>query len=220
MSGLLHLYLGHLVGDFVLQNGYIAKNKERRFGVLIFHVLLVGLSHVLFLLPGINSSVMIVVGLIVVAHFFIDLLKVKLSLKYGWVKKVGYYLFDQLLHLITIIVASIYLQAGSFWISDSMVLLLILAVLDAYVFGILAYIGFGYKNSNYYSRDWIGYLFRGSSPFVHIIWWPLGVASLTVGVLVSWFLYAERRQEFLVSFVLAMVTNLIIINLMNQIFWR
>jgi len=220
MSGLLHLYLGHLVGDFVLQNGYIAKNKENRFGVLLFHVLLVGLSHVFFLLPGIDFSVIIVVGLIVVAHFFIDLLKAKLSLKYGWVKKVGYYLFDQLLHLLSIIVASTYLKVSSFWISDSMALLLILAVLDAYVFGILAYIGFGYKNSNHYSRDWIGYLFRGSSPFVHIIWWPLGVASLTVGVLVSWFLYAERRQEFLVSFVLAMVTNLIIINLMNQIFWR
>ena len=99
------LWLGHLFGDYVLQNGYIAKRKERNLGVLLIHVMLVGASHLLFFLPSFNGNILAAVGFVVAAHFLIDYSKFRLS-KFQWVSTPWYYLFDQGLHISTLLIVA------------------------------------------------------------------------------------------------------------------
>ncbi len=100
MHLLMTLLLAHLFADFPLQTNALAKLKEKSFEGVLYHVLV----HVTITSLLINHSQQywpLIVGLGVV-HFAVDALKILLPFKKG----VLYFLADQLVHLITLIVAA------------------------------------------------------------------------------------------------------------------
>ncbi|MCD6254155.1 MAG: DUF3307 domain-containing protein [Thermotogae bacterium] len=212
------LWLGHLFGDYVLQNGYIAKRKERNLGVLLIHVMLVGASHLLFFLPSFNGNILAAVGFVVAAHFLIDYSKFRLS-KVQWVSTPWYYLFDQGLHISTLLIVAPLIAYQQAFFNGRLSLMICAAILNAYAWGIFAHLGWGEK-SNGYRRDWVGYLFRGASAVLHNWYWLGSLAVLLLG----WFLEerltgGKKRAEISVSFALSFASNIFLINILGKNFW-
>lgn len=115
---LLLLLLAHLVADFWLQSDQMVKNKIKHLKKhILHHLLTTGIAlafiwgyhyefqHIInyFILPCV---------FIIITHLLIDLLKIKLidSIQKSAtdnMKKLGYFLLDQVLHVIMIIIACI-----------------------------------------------------------------------------------------------------------------
>lgn len=107
MNLLMTLLIAHLFADFPLQTNALAKLKDKHFEGVLYHVLI----HVAVTSLLINHSQQywpLILGLGVV-HFIVDGLKILLPFKKG----VVYFLADQCVHLISLIVAA-YL-AQQFW---------------------------------------------------------------------------------------------------------
>lgn len=101
----LLVLIGHFLGDYQLQAEKLSKLKTEKYSQLGLHILL----HGLILLPLIffalrqkkDSTVFLIVALIIVLHFVIDILKKALAKKLKNCRRV-LYLLDQALHLIAI----------------------------------------------------------------------------------------------------------------------
>lgn len=103
-----YLILSHLLGDFVLQPSWMVKWKMRNIWGVIVHVLVHFILMVLILLPFmINGEIEIIYPIIIVAiiHFIIDRSKISYDLKHD--SKVKPFVIDQLLHIFTIIFATV-----------------------------------------------------------------------------------------------------------------
>lgn len=211
------LWMGHLVGDYVLQNGYIARGKEKKLGVLLIHILLIAASQLFFFIPDLNRGVLNAVGFVVISHFFIDFSKFRLS-KFRWVSTTWYYLLDQGFHLLTLFIASFLIKQQNSLFSGPLSLLVCAALVNAYVWGIFAHIGWGNRD-NGYKRDWEGYVFRGASAIVHNLHWIGGFAVLLSG----WFIEKSIRkntQESIISFAMSFISNILLINIIGRNLWR
>lgn len=106
-----YLIFGHLLADFVLQPSRLVIWKhESRLGVFV-HVLIYFLINMLILLPFLLNGnlwlVYIAFGL-AFTHFWIDQAKINYDLKHD--KKVLPFIIDQLLHLLSILVAYFFIQ--------------------------------------------------------------------------------------------------------------
>lgn len=159
-----YLFLGHLIGDYVLQNSYIAARKGKDIRVLGLHVLLVYLSQLLVIV-GINfdSYEFIVVSLMGVTHFGIDYLK--LSCKNRFCRTWYYYILDQLMHATTLLIASFFMDVQPFF-NRTLTVMFSISIFNGYFISILVY--FILSNGNY-KRDYIGYLLRMLAPFFYFL---------------------------------------------------
>ena len=105
-----YLILAHLLGDFVLQpNKLVLWKIKSKMGILV-HALVHFCINILVLLPFIIKGAFWLIPcalFIAVIHFCIDQTKINYDLKHD--KKVLPFLTDQLLHLLTILIAYFFL---------------------------------------------------------------------------------------------------------------
>jgi len=101
----LIMLLAHIVGDFYLQSNRIAKSKNGSFKYLLVHLLIYGLTSIVFFVPVFKTNITWYLVGFIISHIIIDLLKFFVPKKYKnrpWV-----YVTDQLLHVLSIIVIAI-----------------------------------------------------------------------------------------------------------------
>lgn len=140
------LIISHLTGDFLLQTAKIADLKqEGRKGILL-HTGIVTTAHILFLCMF--GFIGIIAGITAgISHFFIDNLKKNIK-PYFKKSKLTLFIFDQLLHIISIffisMLASSVIKPINATIADSKALLvnnrLIIWLLAAYTYLLLCLI--------------------------------------------------------------------------------
>lgn len=104
MNIFITLLIAHLFADFPLQTNALAKLKEKSWHGVLLHVLVHVLVTALFIHES-QSFWTLLLGL-GAAHFAIDGLK----LLWPGPKGIAYFLFDQLLHVGTIVVAAYLVQ--------------------------------------------------------------------------------------------------------------
>ena len=108
---LSYLILAHLLGDFVLQPASLVQWKMKSMKGVFVHVLIHFVVGNLILLPFILNGykwLTLVVLCICFAHFWIDQAKINYNLKYD--TKVKPFLIDQMLHLLTLLVAYFFIS--------------------------------------------------------------------------------------------------------------
>ena len=102
---LLILLLSHFIGDYALQNDYLALNKGKDNYVLFAHVAIwTATLSITGLFLQLNITAPIILGVMLIPHFIIDYIKARNLL---WVKKISptaSLYIDQLLHAIQIII--------------------------------------------------------------------------------------------------------------------
>lgn len=115
---LIYLLLGHLVADFILQPFELIKWKAESWKGIAVHSLIHFLTYfaVLFLYIS-NLKIVLVLLLLTIAHFLIDCLKIEKEKRSK--SFIGFYLFDQLLHLITLTGAAYALNDQTISISSN-----------------------------------------------------------------------------------------------------
>ena len=88
------LLLSHLVGDYLLQTAWLAKNKRKSFWVLLLHVLIY--SAATYVLVGVWTAWQVPLVMFG-SHLLIDWLRGRLKKD-----RFGFFLLDQALHLATL----------------------------------------------------------------------------------------------------------------------
>ncbi len=164
MDAFFHLYLGHLFGDYVLQSGWIARNKMRRKSVLFLHVFLVFISHIVFALGlGFGTVQFLSILSIGAIHYLLDSMKIKFF-PTGWKG----YILDQLLHALVVLAFSWAFTDVSFFLPDWITIKIALSIFNAYLIGILFHAVF--NNEKAYKRDLLGYVYRAIVPWMGDFW--------------------------------------------------
>lgn len=106
-----YLLLAHLLADYPLQPTWMVTQKNRR-GVVILHAsihLLLGLIIIWLFSSASVKTIWPYLLFLAVVHLLIDLSKIKLSrIRPDWVKVP--YLLDQLMHILSIIFISLFIQ--------------------------------------------------------------------------------------------------------------
>ncbi len=100
---LVKLILAHILGDFILQPNHWVSDKEThkyKSKYLYFHVLIHGILTLLFLWKF-NIQGVTMVGIIMITHYLIDLMK--LTLQKENTKRMWFFL-DQFLHLLVLMI--------------------------------------------------------------------------------------------------------------------
>ncbi len=199
MSPFLHLYLGHLFGDYVLQSGWIASRKAKERKILVLHAFLVTVSHVVFIL-GRNLRPYHIIWILALGgvHYSIDLFKT-LKGNSGW----RWYLLDQAIHFATIVLFAPLFSGVDFLLPDWITIRAILSVFNAYLIGILFHSVF--NSGGVYRRDIVGYLFRAALPWVPGIWPTVALGIL--GIFTTWKIHG--RRDSVVSTALSSVITLL-----------
>ena len=101
-----YLIFSHLIGDFVFQQERLVIYKMKNIKGVLIHVLIHFIVGNIVLLPFIVNGYSWLIGMnfgICFFHFWIDQAKINYDLKHD--KKVQPFVIDQLLHLLTILVA-------------------------------------------------------------------------------------------------------------------
>ena len=115
---LLAVYLGHLAADFVFQTHRLVEGKRRGQPSAYF---LHGLIHYLctilivgFFLPGslLVFATHLVIAALTLVHLLIDFIKLQLAARGLFRDGAGSYVLDQLVHLVTVILAAWLLTPG------------------------------------------------------------------------------------------------------------
>lgn len=100
----LLLVIAHLVADFPLQNNWLVAYKNKsRLGILIHSAIVAGVAGA-FLFPNIKNLWLMVI-IIGISHFLIDNWKIEAE-RDRWLRpgrQMGYFLLDQLLHLVVLL---------------------------------------------------------------------------------------------------------------------
>lgn len=106
----LLLFIGHFLGDYYFQSDNSVQNQNQK--TVLMHSLIYTLSLLISILPIINGWLFIIVLVISFTHWLIDFVKYHYKathvLSYG--KLIFIYLFDQLLHLIIILLGGSFLM--------------------------------------------------------------------------------------------------------------
>ncbi|MEA3409024.1 MAG: DUF3307 domain-containing protein [Candidatus Eisenbacteria bacterium] len=94
---LILLVVGHVFGDFLVQNQWIASRKEQHWGVLLLHVGLVFVAHAAVLWPFLSWR--LITGLLglSVLHLVIDAARARACGRWG--ASLAAFFVDQVLHL-------------------------------------------------------------------------------------------------------------------------
>jgi len=161
-----YLFLGHLAGDYIFQNSYIAMRKNKDIRVLILHIVIVFLSQLSFIsgkdltLKSFGAIVMLSI-----AHFFIDV--GKFLCKKRFCQTWYYYLIDQSFHIATLLITAIYLgKTVQPFFNRFFVVILSVAVFNGYFLSILVHF---ITSNGIYKRDYVGYLMRMVAPIFYIL---------------------------------------------------
>ncbi|PKQ30315.1 MAG: hypothetical protein CVT60_00860 [Actinobacteria bacterium HGW-Actinobacteria-10] len=101
MTLLLNLYLGHLLGDFVFQPGWLVAAKRHRASGLILHVVIIGICTAI-LLGGDVVGLLGMVALAMAAHLAIEMLTIRLRFSEG-LSALSVFIVDQGLHLTSLV---------------------------------------------------------------------------------------------------------------------
>lgn len=106
-----YLIFGHLLADFIFQpNSLVIWKHKSKTGIFV-HVLIHFFVNIIVLLPFLINGyfwlIYVSAGL-AFTHFWIDRVKINYDLKHD--KKVIPFIIDQLLHLLTILVAYFFIQ--------------------------------------------------------------------------------------------------------------
>ncbi|MDH4140515.1 MAG: DUF3307 domain-containing protein [Coriobacteriia bacterium] len=102
MTLLLNLYLGHLLGDFVLQPGWLVAAKRRNVWGLLTHVGIIGVCTAIILHEDI-SSLWNIVLLAMAAHVAIEVITIRARASTK-LSGLSVFLIDQALHVLSIVV--------------------------------------------------------------------------------------------------------------------
>lgn len=101
MTLLLNLYLGHLLGDFVFQPGWLVAAKRDRASGLILHVLIIGVCTAI-LLSGRIADLLGMVALAMAAHLAIEVITIRLRTS-DTLSALSVFVVDQGLHLTSLV---------------------------------------------------------------------------------------------------------------------
>lgn len=127
------LIVAHLIGDFVLQTNKVAKMKAESAKGLFLHVCLISLTQ-MFLL-GVYYGFLGIVGAIGVGlfHWLIDYSKIRITSKFNC--QSFYFIFDQVLHMLTIILIAWLLNPGTsrYEVNMPMLKLNVIVIVAVYV---------------------------------------------------------------------------------------
>lgn len=108
---LAYLILSHLIGDFILQPTKLVLWKMKSKSGVFVHACVHFIVTLLILLPLIllgNLWLMLIALIISFSHFCIDQTKINYDIKHD--KKVLPFLFDQLMHLFTILICYFFIR--------------------------------------------------------------------------------------------------------------
>lgn len=146
----LKLLTAHLLGDFVFQSNDLIQKKYKSWTGLFEHAAIITALSFLFIFPYVlNSEAWMVLGLIFLAHFIQDGLKIEYDLRFNKKKHTIPFFVDQVLHVILLFVlASLLTHLAPlklpFWAeaihqSKTFTLYLIGAILITYAYDITLY---------------------------------------------------------------------------------
>src|SRR6056297_86251 len=176
----LLLFLGHLLGDFVFQNSKIASLKSERFSWLLYHSIILWVCSAFSILPLWTLPNLLMVSGLMGIHFGIDLVKLCFR-KHAFSKTFSYFLLDQGLHVLSILMICPFLSVSQAYLSKVAAFLLITILMNTYFLDISLYMFRSQRKTIAYSRDWMGYAFRAPSFFLWIWNGYAGMAILLVG---------------------------------------
>jgi hypothetical protein len=156
--------LSHLIGDYVFQNGYIAKYKVSKISVLLLHVFIIFLVMFLLFIPSsLNLYNLLLLIILTFIHLLIDTLKYKNRDKELF-NTCEYYVLDQFLHISSLMLISFVYGNVEIFINFDFAKVFSIGLFNAYFLSFLFYM-FKEQN-NIYKRDYLGYLFRFSLPVI------------------------------------------------------
>jgi len=101
MALLLELYLGHLLGDFVLQPGWLVATKRDRVWGLLLHVAIIGLATAV-ILGSLTLELWNLVLLAMAAHLGIEVVTVRIRAA-SRISGLSVFLIDQGLHVLSLV---------------------------------------------------------------------------------------------------------------------
>lgn len=201
-----YFFLGHLIGDYVLQNSYIATKKGNDIRVLRLHILLVYLSQLLILFgKNFVFREVIVVSLVGLVHFGIDYLK--FLCKNWFCKTWYYYVIDQLMHLFTLLIATQYVNVQPF-LDRTFVVVLSVSIFNGYFLSILVHL---ILSNGIYKRDYLGYLLRMLAPFFYFLnVYSFIIYALVFLILIKW----HPSKSNLFNYLLTIASTIILMEVM------
>src|SRR6056297_760808 len=180
----LLLCLGHLLGDFVLQNSKIARGKSEHFSWLFLHSMIIWICSACLIIPAWTLHNLLIISGLAGIHFGIDMIKLCFQKK-SFSKTFGYFILDQVLHVLSILFISPFLSVAPSYLPQSVAFLAITALMNTYFLDIFLYVFRSKRKPMVYSRDWMGYAFRGPSFFIWVWNGYAGGTVLLIGALVQ-----------------------------------
>jgi hypothetical protein len=95
---LVLLLAGHVLGDFLFQTEWMAREKEKRWGPLLLHSVVVLFVHAAVLAPFLTSRLAAGLLFLAAAHLLFDALRIR---AFGvWGASLGAFILDQTLHVL------------------------------------------------------------------------------------------------------------------------
>lgn len=111
---LLALGIGHVLGDFYFQTEKLAKEKDEKFTGVLKHSIEYLISAIVVMLPIISLDMVLAALYLSVVHFIIDAIKYGL-IKKKKIKKSGMvFVWDQIVHALSILVLSYIMYCWNF----------------------------------------------------------------------------------------------------------
>jgi hypothetical protein len=102
MTLLLNLYLGHLLGDFVFQPGWLVVAKRRGVKGLLIHTGIIGACTAIILIGEI-AAVWNIILLAMAAHAGIELITIRMR-TFRHMSGLSVFLIDQAMHIVSLVV--------------------------------------------------------------------------------------------------------------------
>jgi hypothetical protein len=94
---LVLLLAGHVLGDFLFQTEWMAREKERRWGPLLLHCLVMLVVHAAVVAPFVTGRLVLGLVLLALSHLLFDTLRIR---AFGtWGASLGAFFLDQALHV-------------------------------------------------------------------------------------------------------------------------
>jgi len=190
-----YFFVGHLVGDYVLQNGYIAARKSKDLRVLLLHISLVFISQLAFLIGwGFGVIQFFCVLLLAVFHFLIDFGKYKC--KRSFCNTWWYYLLDQCFHILSFFVVMVPFSSINFFLNHDLVAVLSVMVFNGYFVSIFVHF---ITSDGIYKRDYLGYLFRMVSPVLYYVSTTVFFVYAIVMLFFVWRVVKHSKSKSIIS---------------------